>query len=167
MIFLLFFALRSHPLEVLALSSFLPFRAYLGFEYFGGAKRPSVDSHKICRNSTELISPDRQLTVQSSPTNLLEQSSLIPGVIHTPSSSARKGTLTIAQGACGCTLFSLARQRGRPALRKLNDFGFLQSTAFTLGGQSLSSFQWPSCPRRAHGSFCLSLSSWALRPSND
>ena len=33
--FLLIFAPRLHLFVVLALSSFLPFRAYFGFEYFG------------------------------------------------------------------------------------------------------------------------------------
>ena len=33
--FLLSFALRLHPFVVLKLSSFLPFRAHFGFEYFG------------------------------------------------------------------------------------------------------------------------------------
>ena len=53
-------------------------------------KRLSLNTHKkICGKSTELLCRDTLLTVQSSPTNLLEQFSLVPGVIHTPSSRAR------------------------------------------------------------------------------
>ena len=58
---------------------------------FSGPKmceRFSLDSRtKICDKYTEWLPSDAQLTVQSSPTNLLEQSSLVPstvsGVSHT------------------------------------------------------------------------------------
>ena len=132
-------------------------------------KRLSLDSHKkISGTSTKWLYPDTQLTVQISPTNLLEQPSLLSGVTHTPSSRARASAprpllkeLVVAHCSLSCYK-EVARLR-----TPWNDFGFLQLTTFTLARQSLSSFQWRSCPHRGHGSFCLSLSSLALRSSED
>ena len=88
------------------------------------------------------------------------------------SSSQGAGARSIDYTACGCT------QRSLPCDKKVvigNGWGSSftglsvssQLTTFTLAGHPLSSFQWPSCPHRAHGSFCLSLSSLALRSSDD
>ena len=51
-------------------------------------------------------------------------------------------------------------------LRSLASSVSSQLTTFTLAEHSLSSFQWPSCPHRAHGNVCSSLPSWALRSSD-
>ena len=57
-------------------------------------KRLLSDSHKkICGTFSKWLYPDTQLTAQISPTNFLEQSSLVPstvsGVTHTPSPRVR------------------------------------------------------------------------------
>ena len=92
-------------------------------------KRLSLYSpKKICGKSTELLVA-RHTTDRAELAYWCDTHAFIKGT--------RKGTLTIAQGACGVATCSLSRDKEVARLgRNWNDFVFPQSTAFTLAGQS-------------------------------
>ena len=120
-------------------------------------KRLSLEARKkICGKSTELLSPKTQLTVPISPTDLPEEFSWVPGVTHTHlhRGRAQRNLDHCSRSLCLHPVLYRVMKR-LPGLEEIGMISASCNRQLSLWpGNDHRLSQWPSCPHRAHGSFC-------------